>query len=387
MVISGNQQFLRTINRLAVLRTVRLNAGISRVRLADTLNLTRPTIGNLVDELITDGWLSEERLGPTGALGRRPVALHIDDASRILVGADINNQRVICIATTLGGEIREMSVTPTHSDQADVALDILARQTGSIWQRLSAANCRISAMGIGVPGPVDSESGTLRYSDNTGWRNLPVRSMLEERLQQAGIPAFPVLVQRAVGCVALYHFEYERRTEEEPLLYVHVGHAVTAALASRYTLIQGHRGMTGAIGHVTMDPRGPLCNCGKYGCANMLATLRAVQDATGRPASEFRAAALAGDPVLSRELRTAGKHFGTLLHNLGMQFDPARLFVGGPAFQSGHEFLDSARETFNGLYEPSGITPPRIEVVRQDANAVALGAATSALYALVRPLS
>ncbi len=90
MVISGNQQLLRTINRLAVLRAIRLNPGISRVQLADRLGLTRPTIGNLVDDLLAGGWLKEEHLGPTGALGRRPVALHVNNDSRAIIGTDVN---------------------------------------------------------------------------------------------------------------------------------------------------------------------------------------------------------------------------------------------------------------------------------------------------------
>ncbi|GAB2894587.1 ROK family transcriptional regulator [Uliginosibacterium flavum] len=387
MVISGNQQFLRTINRLAVLRSVRLNAGISRVKLADKLKLTRPTIGNLVEELIADGWLKEEKLGPTGVLGRRPVALHIDDASRVIIGADINHEHVICVATTLSGEVRELSITPTHSGDAEVVLDILARQTNILCQRLNEAGYQIFAMGIGVPGPVDLANGVLRHSDSTGWHNLPVRDMLRARLNQTYTPSFPLLVQRAVGCVALYHFEFERRAEEEPLIYVHAGRAVTSAIANRYELLQGCKGLAGAIGHMVMDPAGPLCSCGKRGCANTLATLHAVETETGHPLSELHAAARAGDPAILQALRKAGHNFGTLLHNLCMQFDPARLFVGGPAFQVSQEFFSAARESFQQLHEQAGIAAQRIEIVRYDPNAVALGAASGALYTLVRPLS
>lgn len=386
MILSGNQQFLRTINRLAVLRAVRLNSGISRAKLADELKLTRPTIGNLVEELIADGWLSEEKLGPTGALGRRPVALHIDEASRIIIGADINNKHVICVATTLSGEIREFSNTPTHSGDAEVVLDILARETARLCEKVAAAGYTVFAMGVGVPGPVDLAKGTLRYSDNTGWRNLPVRQMLETRLRQSSTPEFPLMVLRAVGCVALYHFEFERQAEEEPLMYVHVGQAVTAAIANRHELIQGRNGQTGVIGHVVMDPEGPLCKCGKRGCANTLVTLQAIEAATGRPSGEFLAAEQAGDPIVVRALHEAGQHFGLLLHNLCMQFDPARLFVGGPAVQTGESFFKAAQKNFLRLHEQAGMQAQEIEIVREKANATALGAATSALYTLVRPL-
>ena len=386
MIISGNQQLLRTINRLAVLRAIRLNQGISRTKLADRLKLTRPTIGNLVDELITDGWLVEEKLGPTGSLGRRPVALHIDEASRILIGAEINAQRVVCVATTLGGEVRELSITPVESGDAERALDILAQQVSNLWHRLCEAGCKISAMGIGVPGQVNATTGSLRLSESTGWHGLPVRDMLQTRLRLAGLPDFPLLVQRAVGCIALYHFEFERHEEEEPLLYVHVGDTVTAAIATSYSLMQGHSRMMGSIGHNIMDTEGAQCSCGNRGCANTRVSLQAIQNATGRQTTEFRAAALAGDPQLDQALHTAGQHFGTLLHNLTMLFDPARLFVGGPIFQINHEYLQAASDHLNHQQEQAGSTPLKIEVVRNEPNIVALGAATGALYSLVQPL-
>ena len=386
MVISGNQQFLRTINRLAVLRSVRLTPGISRVRLSDELGLTRPTIGNLVEELVNDGWLTEEKTGPTGELGRRPVALRINDARRILIGADVNNQRIVITATTLGGDVRELSVTPTPSGEAKLVFDLVARLVSAMLERLATAGYEPCGIGIGVPGPVDTATGTLLYSDNTGWRELPVREMLATRLQELKAPPILLLVQRAVGCVALYNFEYERRIEEEPLMYVHVGHAVTSAIASRYSLLQGRRGLTGAIGHVILDPAGPQCPCGKRGCANTLVTMRALELASGRPSAEFRSAVQAEDKAFLDHLQTVGERFGAFLHNLCMEFDPARLFVGGPAFQEiGQHFLVAARKRFETLYAPSGQPAPRIEIVRHDANAVARGAATGVLYSLVHP--
>lgn len=386
MVISGNQQLLRTINRLAVLRAIRLNPGISRVLLADRLGLTRPTIGNLVDDLLAGGWLKEEHLGPTGALGRRPVALHVNNDSRAIIGADVNADRIICVATTLSGEVRELSISPTPPSDGEEMLQMLAEHTGKMWHRLTNAGLVVSGLGVGVPGMVNAQTGILRQSESTGWNQLPVRELLQQLLADKGFPKTPLLVLRAADCVALYHFEFRRQGEEDPLLYVHSGQSITSAVASHYTLLQGSRGTMGSVGHFILDPDGPACTCGRHGCANAVATLSAVEKATGKPSSEFRNAVQNADQTVISELQKAGRQFGVLLYNLCAQFDPARVFVGGPAFQSGPEYLSAAKQSFEELIHWPGETGPQFEVVRHESNAVALGAATSVLHSLIRPL-
>lgn len=385
MVISGNQQFLRSINQIAVLRAVRMHPGTSRVGLANLLRLTRPTIGNVVDDLLKGGWLAEEHLGPTGQLGRRPVALHVDNGNRVIIGGDINNFRIICAAVTLSGEIRELSIKPAPSGNVEDVLALLAQQIVGICQRLDVVGSRVTGIGIGVPGPVDPETGALRYSESTGWNNIPMKDSLQALLTSYGMTGVPVTIERAADCVALYQFEFRRLAEEEPLLYVHTGQAVTSSVASRYNLLRGHAGTMGSIGHIILDPDGPPCPCGRRGCANVTATLQAVQNATGCPIDKIRSATQAGDQAVIRELSRAGHHFGLLLQNLCMLFDPARLLVGGMAFQSGPEFANSARETFQHLMSSSAeATCIPLEIVRHEPNAVALGAATSVLYSQLR---
>lgn len=386
MVISGNQQLLRTINRLAVLRAIRLNPGVSRVQLADRLGLTRPTIGNLVDDLLSGGWLKEERLGPTGALGRRPVALHVNNDSRAIIGTDVNAERIICVATTLSGDVRELSISPPPPKNGEEMLEMLADHAGNMWQRLENAGLVVSGLGVGVPGTVQTQTGILRQSESTGWNQLPVRNLLQKQFEARGLPALPLLVQRAADCVAIYHFEFRRQGEEDPLLYVHSGQSITSAVASHYSLLQGSHGTMGSVGHFILDPDGPACTCGRHGCANVMATLTAVEKASGRPATEFRAAVQEGDQTVIAELQKAGRHFGVLLYNLCAQFDPARVFVGGPAFQSGPEYLNAARQSFEELIGWPDDKGLQFEVVRHETNAVALGAATSVLHALIRPL-
>jgi len=370
---------------MALLRAVRLNPGISRVRLADQLGLTRPTIGNLVDELLNSGWLVEERLGPTGSLGRRPVALHVNNENRVVIGSDINAQRSICLVATLDGEIRNSRVIPNESGDVKQVLATLARQTFDLWQDLRSKGLQVSGMAIGVPGTVSESTGVLYNSESTGWKNIPIYDIVKKNLNNLGVSDLPIHVQRAADCVALYHFEYHCHAEEEPLLYVHVGHNVTSAIATRYALLQGNSGTMGSVGHFILEPNGVECHCGRRGCANVQATLHAVQRATGKTYREIALLEKADNSAIIHELQRAGRYFGTLLYNLSMQFDPARLLVGGQAIESGQVFLEAAQSTFMELRSFGSKPELTMETVRHDTNATALGAVTSMLYTLISP--
>lgn len=389
MIFSGNQQLLRTLNRLAVLRAIRRYPGISRVQLSDQLGLTRPTIGNLVDDLIEARWLREVRQGPTGALGRRPVALQLDTESRSIIGTDVSCERVICIATTLDGEIREMGIfPPLPSGQQDMVRQ-LAENIGILWQRMDRQRSEVSALGISLPEKVlerPSHSRTASSAHPPDQVAETLRSTLREELLHRNIGNVPIFIEDSVICRATYHFEFCLTEEHSPLLYLHAGHSIDAAIFLDRSLLVGKRGKMGNIGHYILDPSGPACSCGQSGCANAMTTLAAIQEKSGCNAENLGTAISAGAPQAIGALRWAGLNFGTLAYNLCVQFDPGRIFVDGPVFQYGNHYLHAARESFDRLIHWEGQATPALETVQHEINSAALGAATAALHVLMDPV-
>jgi hypothetical protein len=76
--ITGDQRYLKAINRMNLLRLLREQAGMSRAELAERSGLTRSTVSARIKELIAEGWLSEESASATGGPGRRPTPLNVD---------------------------------------------------------------------------------------------------------------------------------------------------------------------------------------------------------------------------------------------------------------------------------------------------------------------
>src|SRR5512142_686464 len=100
----GDQSLLKKINRMALVRLVKAEPGLSRVDLAKRTGLTKTTVGMLVQELIDEGWLRQSAPAEVQGVGRRPVPLKLDPDRIALIGAEIGVDFVNVIACNLAGE-------------------------------------------------------------------------------------------------------------------------------------------------------------------------------------------------------------------------------------------------------------------------------------------
>ncbi len=107
---AGSQQLLKIINRMALVRHLCANPGLSRADLAGAVGLTKSTVSLLVRELIGEGWLIEREVVATGDLGRRPTPLFIDPDRLLLLGAEVGIESVRVVATSLTGEVLASTV-------------------------------------------------------------------------------------------------------------------------------------------------------------------------------------------------------------------------------------------------------------------------------------
>lgn len=349
MVISGNQRLIRNVNRVAILRALRADDGLSRADLSERLGLTRSAIGRLVDGLITDGWLEEGESVALGALGRRPTPLRLDESRLVLLGADINGERLRMVATSITGELHESLDQPTLGMDADAVVALLAAAVVRLVRKFRSARRRVCGLGIAVPGTVDAIAGVLRYSDSTGWRNLPVVQMLRERLKPVGCGGMPIVMERAVNCVVMQFAEAGPLPEQRALGYLHVGQKIAFAAVADGQLVRGRQGVAGSVGHQQVLPDGPPCTCGRQGCANAVLTLNWLQRELGVDAAGLEARLACDDETVRVALDRMSDALAGFLHNLVQVFDCSQLLLGGSAIQLGDAFFAGLQQRCSAL--------------------------------------
>jgi predicted NBD/HSP70 family sugar kinase len=396
MQITGDQQLLKEINRMALVCHLCSHPGLSRADLAEALSLTKSTVSLLVRELVEQGWIVEREMLITGSLGRRPTPLHINPERLVLLGADVGIENIRIVATSLTGRIIGSAVIEyVDTTDAKGCIEALAKGFIRVSKQVENEGREIAGLGVGLPGGVDETTGLLHFAPNLGWRNVKVAALLTEHLRDTELEGLPLFLQNEADVAALGELEFADQMGSDPLVYVSISYGVGAGVIVNDRLLTGRNGFAGEVGHTILELNGPICSCGRRGCAEALIGFRSLlRDPTSLSTptptaklQQIRSRVVQGDSVAVEAAERAGRYLGVLLQNLWAAYDPVRIVLGGAALDLGSAFLQPALQTFKSYATAAQLAPPLIQMSRFGENAVAVGAAGLVRYRLTRPLT
>ncbi|MFB7587087.1 ROK family protein [Streptomyces sp. NPDC056169] len=197
------------------------------------------------------------------------------------------------------------------------------------------------AAGIAVPGIVDEERGVAVHSAELGWRDVPLRGLLRHRLGR-----IPVALGHDVRTGGLAEGRIGAGRGTGRFLYVSLGTGIAAAIGIDDGIEAGAGGRAGELGHIVVRPDGPLCDCGRRGCLEALASAAAIgrawAAASGDPAADAAACALAveaGDETAAEVWRAAVDALADGLLTALTVLDPRTVIIGGGLAEAGDTLL------------------------------------------------
>lgn len=374
-----HQQTRRSNERL-VLRTIYDRSPISRADVARVTGLTRTTVSDVVDGLISDGLAREAGTGPSTG-GKAPILLHVPDDARHLIGVDVDQDRLSGVVIDLRGQLVERDARPLGGRGGDAALAELEDLVAAL---VAASDRPLLGVGVGTAGIVESASGVVRWAVGLDWRDVP----LGERL--ASSSGLTVRVMNDSRAAAVAEWTFGRQPRGASMVVVKIGQGIGAGIIVAGRLHQGDQDAAGEIGHIRVQREGPACRCGGHGCLEAVASLRGVVErarelAPGRRDSALsrgqvseatlRAAFEAGDALARELVLEAAAHVGRTLGALTAALDIRDIVVVGPMTSFGEGWLRVVREeaAHSSLPSVAGRRTIRIGLVGDDA--VELGAA------------
>jgi len=198
----------------------------------------------------------------------------------------------------------------------------------------------VGSVGIGVPGLYDPASGSTRFLVNFpgGWKGSPVGPPIE---QAVGLPASLINDARAFGLAEL---RLGAGRGASSLVGFTLGTGVGGFVAVNGRVHLGHDGTAGELGHQTIDPDGPSCNCGNRGCLEAFARADRLAEACGTAtAEEAIAAARAGDERALAGFASVGRYLGIGIANVVTIISPDRVVIGGGNAAAGDLLLSPIR--------------------------------------------
>ena len=360
----------RVHNERLVVRTLYDLGPISRAEVARLTGLTRTTVSDVVAALIDDGIVREIGRGPSSG-GKAPILLEVDQDARLVVGLDLGEERFVGSLVNLRGDIRRTVELPVAGRDGDEAVQLVFDLLDELLEGVAAP---LLGIGIGTPGLVDSRTGTIRRAVNLDWRDLPLGAIVAERY------GVPVNVANDSQAAALAEYTYAGGDRVPNLIAIRVGRGVGAGLILRGALFQGDGSGAGEIGHVVVDDAGERCRCGRTGCLETVAGMRAIERVASAAAGRtvdlagVRQAIEAGEPWAISIADEAGAALGRSIAGLIGALDVQRVVLLGPVTELGEPWLAAVRREASGRALALLADEVRIEIGAPTTNVVVRGA-------------
>src|SRR5215211_1011975 len=337
-------------------RTV--DRSVSRSKLPRLIGVSRSKISLEVGGLLEAGLLVEDGLAESEG-GRRSSLLGIPPSAGLIAAVDLGATCIDVALITLGGEI--LAHRGESADIKDGPRIILGRVKVRLEELLgeqSAESREVLSVGIGIPGPVEHAAGVLRSPPiMPGWDRFLIQDAF------AAEYAAPVFVDNDANVMALGKHWGGVGREVDNMLFVKIGTGIGGGIIADGCLYRGVQGCAGDIGHICVEPDGPVCSCGNKGCLEAMAAapaiaakaeryaeesispvLREVFDERGAlTARDVGEAASLGDYHALQIIRESGRLVGQVLAILVSTLNPSLIVVGGGVANIGNSLLAEIR--------------------------------------------
>ncbi|GAB4084795.1 ROK family transcriptional regulator [Myceligenerans cantabricum] len=382
-VTPGSQTSLREANRARIVSAVQQRGSLTQIELAGVTGLSPATISNIVKELSAAGVLTTAQ---SVRNGRRALQVTLARNLGLVAGVRFGVRSVSVALADASMRILADQRMPLAADhRADAGTRRTALLVAEMVESVGASPQELLAVGVGVPVPVDPDSGeVVTVGMMRGWDGVDVAALFRGEL------GVPVTVGNEATLAALAESRYGAGQGFDSMAYVRVSHGVGAGLVIGGRAVRGRSGVAGEIGHVSVDENGPVCRCGNRGCLEMLvgasSLLGMLPAETGHlTLADLVVRAVEGDPGCRRVVYDAGRHLGVALANLCNIVDPEIVVVGGQLVDVGDLLLDPLRTTLGQRVVatsrgPAAVVPSQLggSAGVRGALAVALDSARSA---------
>ncbi|WP_277678459.1 ROK family transcriptional regulator [Gracilibacillus dipsosauri] len=370
----GSFQWMKSLNKAIILNKIRTSGSISRAQIAKETELTPPTVGTIVKELLDQELIKESELGESQG-GRKPTMLVLNTTGFHIIGIDAGPSNILFILSDLSGNVVDKIDRKIGNPINETKfLELLTHGV----QQLIEQNSQLKFIGIGVAmhGVVDSEAGLAIFAPNLQLRNIPIKQHLESTFDME------VKVENDAKSLALGEAWFDdNQISYKSMVAVNVGRGIGAGMVINGKVYNGEHGIAGEIGHMMIDINGKRCTCGNKGCLQTLASGPAIADRAMEllkhgeksvlaehqivTAKKVYEAAEQEDVLAKQLLYETGVYLGIAFTNLIHISNPSKIIIGGGVSKAGKHLLAPITETIRkrAISEKAQNTPVTISTL------------------------
>jgi predicted NBD/HSP70 family sugar kinase len=386
--------------RQQVFERIRAAGLVPRVQLARDLGVSPASVTTISSELIEAGLIEEvaqPRDSDTGR-GRPAVALGVRAKAHLVAGLKLSDREHTAVIVDFAGRLIADEAVPRRP--GPMATDDILQAIEALLDRVCAsagvARAELSAVGIGVPGFVDSVEGTVLWSSVLTDLTVPLADLAARRL------GLPVNIDNDANLVALAELWFGAGRSLSDFAVVTIEHGVGMGFVLNHRLYRGAGRVGMELGHTKVQLDGALCRCGQRGCLEAyIADYALAREATtalnwghkeSQPINVLLESlydhAKAGNATAKSIFRRAGRYLALGLSNVINLFDPALIILSGERMRYDYLYAAETLAEMDSLVIRSGRPRPPIEIHAwgdllwaHGAAALALSAVTEAVLA------
>jgi glucokinase len=268
-------------------------------------------------------------------------------------GVDIGGTKIAAAVVSPEGEILNETRYPTQAVPPHRLIETIARAITEVQD-----DFEVGGVCVAVPGLILAAENKVIFAPNL--HEIEDVRLDEEIGSRTGLK---VSVENDANAAAWGEFSFGAGKGIGHMIFITLGTGVGGGVITHGVLLRGAQGAGGELGHVTLDPEGPQCGCGNYGCLEALASGTAIQRRAREVANERPGSALGrlaidrqvlgedvtrlaeeGDEASIAVLEETGRWLGIGLAGLVNTFNPEAIAVGGGASRAGEWILEPARK-------------------------------------------
>ena len=309
-------------------------------------------------------------------------------SKRWVVGVDLGGTNtVVGVLPVDGGDgkLLAMESRPTEATKGakyvvDKIVDMVETSIRGVIEEHGGSKADFAGIGIGSPGPLNRETGTIINTPNLGWRNFPLRDLISNAV---GLPA---ALDNDANCATYGEWWLGAGKNVDNLIGFTLGTGIGGGIVLDGQIFHGVSDVAGEIGHMTIDSTGRKCTCGNYGCLEAYASgpaiaLRAVEGieagaesvlpdlVNGRleriTAATVYEGAVVGDAYANEVMKETAKFLGAGIANIINILNPEMVVIAGGVTRAGdHLFVplraEIRRRAFKSAEEACQIVPAKL---------------------------
>ncbi|MEK4802980.1 ROK family protein [Oceanobacillus sp. FSL K6-0118] len=327
---TGDQNLVKQINKSIVFNTIKNKGPLSRSQISKETGLNKATVSTMVTELVKESFVHEIGEGQSSG-GRKPVMLFFNQHAGYSIGIDLGVNYILGILTDLSGNIVYKETINFISIETDEIIKEIHSIIELLIKKSPESTYGIVGIGIGVPAQIN-KYGKVLFAPNLKWKNVILKEMIEDYFH------IPTKIENEANAGSHGEKLYGAGKNISNQVYVSIGIGIGTGIVINNQLYKGATGISGEMGHSTIDSNGRKCSCGNRGCWELYASEKALLNA----AQEQRIfdnsriidldflldQAKQGNPKVIQLLNTLGENIGIGIINIINTFDPEIVIIG-----------------------------------------------------------